>query len=111
VRTGSHKRTCRRPPSQSVLGIVAAGSTDCIYLYSAGLKCPEGNVGPDGGSTIERSERRGRTMNGKLKIQTLDIDEVTDLELERITGQGCEVCEWNWVRGKWDCWPCPDNRY
>jgi hypothetical protein len=50
------------------------------------------------------------TMSTKLKIQALNIDEVTDLELLRITGQGCEVCQHNWLHDRWDCWPCPEVR-
>jgi hypothetical protein len=45
-------------------------------------------------------------MNKKLKIQTLDIDEVTDLALLEIRGQGCLDCDWDWVKQRWRCFPC-----
>jgi hypothetical protein len=45
-------------------------------------------------------------MNKKLTIQTLDIDEAADMELLRITGQGCQDCDWDWVNQRWRCFPC-----
>jgi hypothetical protein len=69
-----------------------------------------GAVGRNRVSKNNAEIRKDRTMNAKLKLQTLNIDEVTDLELLRITGQGCEVCEYSWIKDKIVCWPCPVPR-